>query len=624
MGKAVGLDARLRIDGAAVGIRAFTFDAPANSLGYSLNVTLSDPATEIADDASIDFDLVAIGADASESAVSYMTGGLIDGRQTTIERNGDVLQFTAINPLADKWQLCPEQSLYVYDPARTDAPEQETADDERALRDEDGQVIAAEIRQQRDLDLDYILRLAYVEGCGFADVVTNIKSYPVKRADFPLTESFHKAASRFVSIFEPQFFADDLNNRLYIIDCDGQLPAGLAATVRRVTPNKYKESNQGQPSHNIINRVILRYLVDPGDSTPKNGAIIYPPTSKVRLDPDFMEVGQFNQAGHAAVLTERYIREWYAATAPFAKTDEREFKVVITSWGYDPETQRTELLSIDTQADEYSRDWKLKKGYSKTIEARLKLPYSATKALVTAYTESNFITWKRSAWNPDDVQKVWDVTTVAGLVVCEGDPAQPSALVPIIEASRNGSITIDETQTIQQRDMACSMEFIRKTGLDQMDLHRVRIDLLRGQIESSKVTQPVASPVIQSSNPLQRPQPVRSRDRQRAELIVDKASIALYGPREPFTLDSGDVPYEQTLPIAKRIIKRKGAPPASVSFILNNFDAAIRRGSLRFVEDRETVGQLYMVLSYRIAGDKLGMNGSLIYQECQCAKVVND
>jgi hypothetical protein len=623
MGKAVGLDARLWIDGVLTGIRSFNFDAPVNSLGYSLNVTLSDPATPILDSAIIDFELVAIGADGAESPVPYMVAGIIDGKATTIERNGDVLTFTAINPLSDKWQLCPEQTIHVYDPALADPPEQETQDDERALRDEDGRVITAEIRQQRDLDLDYILRLAYVEGCGFANVVTNIKSYRVKSVDFPLTESYHKSASRFVSLFEPQFFADDANNILYIIDCDGQLPAGLAATVRRVTPNKYKESNQGQPSHNIINRVIMRYLVTAAGDPP-NTAVVYPPTSKVRLDPDFMEVGSFNQPGHAAVLTERYIREWYAATAPFAKVDEREFKVVITSWGYDPDTQHTELLSIDTQADQYSRDWKLKKGYSKTIEARLQMPYSATKALVTAYVESNFITWKRSAWNPDDVQKVWDVTTVAGLVVCEGDPAQPSALVPVIEASRSGSITIDDTQTIQQRDISCAMEFIRKTGFEQMDLHRVRIDQLKGQIESSKVTQPVASPVIQSSNPLQRPQPVRSRDRQRSELIVDKDSIAAYGPREPFTLDSGDVPPEQARPIAKRILKRKGQPPATVSFILNNFDAAIRRGSLRFVEDREAAGQLYIVLSYRITGDKLGMTGSLIYQQCQCAKVVND
>jgi hypothetical protein len=616
----VGLDARLKINSTEVAISDFTFKVPDNALGESLTATLTDPNTVLPDGATVDFELVAVAGDGGESIVKKMSSGNIAGESTTLSRSGDKLTLDAVNSLSDRWDVSPRRQIILYDPDRMDAPIQETVDDERTLRTEDGNPVLASITAQRGLDLYQVLRRAYVDGCKFSKVVTNIANFPIMRADFNVGQSYHKAAAGHTSLFEPVYFADDADV-LYIIDAEGQLPVGFNLTVRTVTPNKQRGQEAVTPSHKLINAAILTYRVETPDAPTKDHIIEWPPTVKDHVYSDPHEIGDINQPGHALTITERHVKQFYDSTGKLL--NELEYRIVITSYAYDPETHATELMLIDDLTDIYTRDWKLKIGYTKEVTARVQQPYTGQKLPINVYTETNEIRFKRSNWNADDVQKVWDVTVAEGLVLCEGDPLNPITQVPLIEASRNGQIVADATQTIQRKNISADMQYIRRTGLDQMSLHRVKIDYLKGQIEATSTAQPVASPVISFSNPFNTPKDTMV-ERQRREIIFADDLPEDEDPTEALQVDAGEVPYETAKTKVKRLLARKGAPVARISYSLMNFDAALRRGSIRRVDPRTGNGEMFIVTSYTIKGENLGRTGSRIYQSVEGVKVIND
>ncbi|HEV2862219.1 MAG TPA: hypothetical protein VGX48_14505, partial [Pyrinomonadaceae bacterium] len=202
--------ARLLADGVELPVRSVEERAPRGALGVSLDVVLAKPDRSLVSSSSdLRFE-IGVWAGGDYQWQTVMEGGRLAGllaRYANEDRRpADSVSFSTLDLLGDRWTLRPAAPVTLYDPLEVDEPGK--PDPQALVRD---YITGAAIEPLRvpvaGLTLYEVLRRAYVEGCGFSDVVTNVPDFPVPLAEFTLGGGYHAGASRFLELPEPLYFA---------------------------------------------------------------------------------------------------------------------------------------------------------------------------------------------------------------------------------------------------------------------------------------------------------------------------------------------------------------------------------------------------------------------------------
>jgi len=588
-------------NGSPLPIRDFTLQSPSNALGLKLSATFAKPDVVVTTDDAISL-RIGVVKDGNTSWIDYITDGKVAGQTALVEFRNDTLTIEAINLLADRWRLCSRQPIVCYDPNLISFEEVDPVRTQNDLVDEDSVPIEFILEAIEGLTLRQVLHRAYVVGCGFQKVVTNLPDYPIRRIDFAISAGYHAAVLPFVSFFDPVFYADD-NNVLFIIDIDGTLPSELVSKKLRL--KSYKSVSFERPLSNISNAILLTFKEDAAD-----GGDDWPDNATEKIISTWDQTGEVFQPGWTRQEVDTYYKEFHSDPAkPDRVTRRVQFRLITRNYAFDEARGIPVLISTETEDDKWIQNFRLKSGYTKTIESRLSVPYGGPRRLlVNAWTEINSIVWTPSLTSPDEFQKQSERTEIEGLILYEGqftdtlqEGSTVTSAVALIQANDNRLVTQDGFQQIKRGPIKTEFEFWRDTGTDQIDVLHTVIDHLIPQVKTSKTVQSISDRTVNIN-----------KQRTVTMLIRDEEAETAFGLMEPLALNAGEVPFDIAYKVALRQLERLGARPRSAKVELPRFDAAIRKGSLRDIDDREGDSHKYLITGWTITGRELGgANGSI-------------
>lgn len=589
----------VKINSVEVPISGFSFNAPAGSLGCVADVTIADNALSF--ERGDTFDLILHHESLGDPKTNLIKGGRVvgDSRSIGIGRNGgtlapnDTYSLKAVDLIAEKHKLSPRIPAILYDPSFTVLEDNST---DTGVNDEDGDPIVATTQAENDLDLYTVLEFAYVEKCEFSEYITNIPTYNLPRADFALNTSFHSVATAFVNYFKPVVYEDD--ERLFIIDIFGELPAGIIAGARNVNTDKYTLFSKANPDRAIVNAVLLSHKQVSAQSLNEDE---FPANVTQRIEDDPPnDIGTPGALGWQRTLLRRYIAEIHDDIDDPAKiTSEITWKTETRISGRD-ENGITRELEINTKTDKYSNSWRLMIGWERraTIYAG---DGSGGKALQEAETEIGVIEYKALNRFPGEYEKVRMMSQLTGLVLVEGE-SPDETLTPLRDANNANSIPDDDSASIELRPIQTTSQVWRDSGPDQIQVLSNKLNQLTNTPESSGTTEHVGTNRVR----------VRSGEsvNTRQVLLVDAASDTADGAREPISYDAGYLPYEIAKELALRALDHAKNPRMTVSCTLASFDAGIHRGSIRKIYDRAGNFVTAIITGYSVKGTA-GQRGML-------------
>jgi hypothetical protein len=594
-GTLINLTARMKVNGNVTPFESFAFNAPPDVLGARLDVIMArEDLEQIAADASIDFE-IGVTATGQTQFVALVKNGRLAGRTLNLSADdtaapNDRLAVSIVNVLADRWQLAPRAPFIMYDPARV--PEKDVKPDSRnAVLTEAGGAIVTALVPFGGLSMRAVLEAAYVKGCGFQKVITNIPDFPVKVANFDLTGTFHGTAQAFLGIFDPIYFADD-GNHLFIIDTERPLPAGF--TPRALPLGAVIDPAWTLPAKNFINALVLTYPADPDGDT-----ITFFET--IEQDPQ-MTTGNFGADDYSETDVSRRVRKYYDMLEPAVILSETvvEEKTEIHSMV----EGQLELTFRDTQRDNYDSRG-LKSGHLRTIEASVLTPEDGERKLKTVETEINTTAWMVDPNEPSQSLMLWSETRTSGLVLVEAEAAPDGTDIrtPILKAQENKIIDKDSTtQTTEDAPIRTVRESLvpkggatASGGAQQWEIKTVEIDHLTGTTIPRR-TQPRAGSNVTGNQSA----------RNRSILLRNSTSEALYGNRQPASLSSGEVPREIALEQARLYLNKLAHGRLEWSTDLPGVDMAARRGSIFRPNDRDGLTGTFIVTGLTVTGKPVG------------------
>ena len=579
----------LRINDSEVPVAAFSFSAPAGNLGVRADVRLSDPTLEIT--RGDDFDLtlkIFTGTQPKtrlikNGRVVATDKGIASKRLAGLTAPNDSLSIVGIDHIAERWKFAPRRPVILYNPDLVTIEESET---DSNVNDADGNRIFAELVALESLDLKQILSFAYVERCGFSEVITNIPTYSIPRADFNLNSSYHAVAASFYSYFKPLVF--EFDNRLFIIDVYGEIPVGVLSGARTVNVSKYLSYSRKQPEVSVVNAVLLTHRL----AVSQTGDIDELPENVTqRTETETRDSGEVGADGWVRNQFTRYIAELHEDEEDEEKiTGEIVWKVETLTTAKD-ENGIVRDLTVDTQTDIYSNSWRLKLGYNKSVQGYARA-ITGSALMQQLLTETNRIFWRPLPGKFGEYEKLFEETHTSGLVVIENEGEEDEVKTPLIEASRNNEVPQDGTATVENLNISKKTIVYRSTGADQIEMHVQKTDLLTGFPESVTTIEHVGTNAVR----------VRTGEafNTKQVLLVDEDSDEADGGRAPISYDAGFVPYPIAKELALRALAEARTPRDTVRAELASFDAGIRRGSVRNLLDREGNSVKVIITGYDV------------------------
>jgi hypothetical protein len=573
-----------------VALAGFSYKASQDILGAIADITLADVETEV--ERGDSFGLLIKCLVTGDPKSNLIKNGRVVGfgksigsrRVAGLTAPNDSLSFKAVDKSGDTWKLTPRTPLILFDPQYLTIDENEA---DTNINDEDGNRILATITPVNYLDLEALLAAAYVDGIGFTEIIHNLPNYRIPRVDFALSTSYHSAAAPYYAMFKPLIFEDD--DRLFILDVFGEIPEGVLTGARSVQLSKLISFDFTKPESQIVNAVLLTHKEISVQSLIEDE---FPDNVTQRQEYEERNVGVPFSAGWQRTRFTRFIAEIHDDEDDPAKiTSEVVWKTETRTSGYD-ESGTFRELSRETQEDRYSNSWRLKLGFTKTVEAYVENG-SGSKLMQNVYTEQNTLQWKPSITRPGEWEKFYSETQVEGLVLIEGDDPD-FVYTPILDASRNKDIPDDGSLDIERMPISSQIEVWRYTGADQIEVHIQKIDQLNHRLETGKTVEHVGTNAV------------RVRDgaafNTKQVLLVDEASDLADGAREPITFDAGFLPYAIGKELAFRELANVREPKPVITCQLATYDAGIRRGSVRKLFFRDGSHVRVIVTGFEVTG----------------------
>jgi hypothetical protein len=550
---------RLLVNGSPVPIKSATLNAPPDTLGTELNVELARPdAALVPLDASVDFEL-GIWTGAAFAFERLLTGARLSGRSKRIVNAGnlptDTVALSFVDIVGDRWNLAPQAQTLVYDPDKIDAPDTESpAGSTLLIRETTGETVATISTAVPDLTLYEVLRLAYVEGCGFEEVKTNLPNFPVEQVSFTLTGGYDAGVRPLLSPFSPVVFA--VGNVLWIVDPDATLPAGL--TPKALTVSRLVEITSTLPNREPVDGLLARIKSDaiPGEYV----------TERLETEPP-VEAGTFGTSSFTTTTTERRIREYRTTDNPavIRREEVASLKTTVEDWQFN-------VISRETQTDQFD-GLNRKTGHRKSVEARLPDPEAdGALSLMEASRETQNIHYGAHPLKPtvDTILRIVTVSEGQILVDSDNQYLGEDFKSPLTEAHRSGNVETSG-QTLEFGALKTKYETLAVRGQSVEMETRIVNHLSNAPDLTSTTTRPGSAEIERKSQATQTillTLPGVTRTRRLAEF------------------DGTGLPSATALDLANRELRKLSSPPLEFAGVLAFPDRSLRRGSVVAISER--------------------------------------
>lgn len=640
------LTERLLVNGSPVDISGYSIQAPKDGMGQSLTIALAMPnPASIPVDAAIVFEIGASvwnGVTYDTSYVPILADGKLNGRSYSIkwipdERGGfpgDVIEFSSLSPIADRWSIAPELPVILYDPRKIEASSLTFRDFDliRQYGSFPGgfRYLRPELEPLPDLKLHRVLERIYVEGCGFDRVIANLPNPEIDRVDISIEAGFHAAAVPLINRVGIKLLSFEYGNILYILDSSNGLPS--AFPVKELPLDCVVEVNQNINPEPLSNGVILSYKQDPGTIYAGERAEETVENFPAQENGTPGTVGYTKQDGYRR-LTEYYdivsnelrrVLEHEIVTRIFGYPDNVE--VTVTTAG-DPPVEtvtrlRTPNLSLlrllhkDTIENSYSGNTKT--GHIRTVEGYFSNPETrGIPEFGEILRETNSSTWGVDLNHPGESILKRSVTSVSGLCLRETLKDGYLVYTPITDADEGGLIKSDLSQGIETRQIETVIEELRETAQNQANVETRIIDHLQGRPRKTGVQGRPGSRSTYFPN-FALPQGKAGYIR---ELIIDEDNVELYGLRRPMSLDVENLGAIEGRLLARRKLRYTIDPPKNISITLPGIDFSIHRGSVVLPPNRSGFEGKHVVESYNITASGIGTEQARRVMRLDCLEV---
>lgn len=248
-----GYKAELYLDGVKVLMRSFQYSRRTGTIGETLNVTLARPLRSVlSNNPNVKFELLKRVGE-TWTFVRKIETAKINSKSYSLNFQGDSLSFQTVALWSDKLSASPRRNSIVYNSSKLNVDISEI----EPVHIIGGGSIPIQARPFSLLTLYNLLNIAFVEGCGFSSVQTNIPNFEINRCDFDYKATYLQAISGLIGVFEPLIFA--IGNVLWIIDRTQALPEDFTL---QVLP-KARIIGVGVSSNNqIIDGYEIQYLAN--------------------------------------------------------------------------------------------------------------------------------------------------------------------------------------------------------------------------------------------------------------------------------------------------------------------------------------------------------------------------
>lgn len=582
-GNAARYRARLLADGAEVPISSFDLSAPEGMLGVSLSITLARPNVSLITNASeIQFAL-GVWTGSTFDWVTMLSGGKLAGRELTIAvaRGGpaDSMKLSLYDTVGDRWTLAPEPPETLYDPDQVANPS--PPDSRNLIVNTRGARIEPVSTPVSNLTIRKVLRRAYVEGCGFDHVVTNIPDFPVSEVTFSREGGFHEGVRPLLLLFDPVYFVE--GNDLWIIDAGASLPAGLQP--RELPLSAYVEATDTTPARRPVSSIIVAYR----DS--RAGGDYF--TERLAQD-DPQETGTFGEPGYTRTETSRRVREYRDVNAP---------EVIVREEFVSEEVKTTDhqlnIIGRETQVDFFDVLGR-KSSHQRTVESRVPdLAADGALTLQKIEEERYTIFYRAGAAGQDEIAST--VKELAGLVLVDSDRTylgQPYE-IPLDDAHFSGYLDPDAGQSVEFKPIRTVTETYTREGATTK-LHRRPVN----HLNNASVPEKPSSETRAGSTAVSR----RSQGIVRRMLTLPGATSGRVVP----TFSADGLPGNLAIDLGWRKLASLNDPPRQLSAGLPLVVFDIRRGTPVRPHSRSGILGTYVITATHISGQSLGTHRQLI------------
>jgi hypothetical protein len=563
---------RLMVDGQSVPIRSARLKAPEDRLGTELSVDLARPsASQVGINSSVNFDL-GVWAGSQWAWLTLLSGAQLNSRGVRLANQAglpaDAVALTFVDIVGDRWNRRPDAQTILYDSQRVDAP---TVDQLQGntISTRNGSTIAPVYLPIAGMRLWDVLHRAYVAGCGFSKVITNIDNFPVEQAVFSLTGGYDGGVRPLLSPYEPIAFP--VGNDLWIVTLDNPLPAGFAA--RELPASSILSIDDSWPAREPVTALLV-HLKDTGLGEFYTEDLIAPPP---------VTSGTFGTPGYTETSTEQRVRKY--------RTFDNPLQVIRVEVVYEKTTVEDfqfNITSRETRTDAYDSLNRFT-GYTRTTELRLPdlTSEDGSLTLQRAEEESQFIIYEPHPLDPNrDVQSRIETRT-SGLILVDTDNeylGQPYK-IPYRDAHKSGTIEPGSDQEMQFGPTKTILETLRVQGGQVMRERRVQNHL--SNVPDSLTVQALPGDA--------------SIDRRRDASKTRQVLLTL-GETEPGRerrvqdFDATGLPPDIGLRLAEKRLQRLNTPPRELSVPLAFVDPSLlRRGTDLKVRGRTGYVGTYIV-----------------------------
>lgn len=565
-------NARLLIDGDEVPIIRAVLTSPEDKLGTELQVTLAQPNVSLVTLTSVITFQIGIWVGDSGGSWTWITlleGGKLAARGARYANDNnlpaDTVELTIVDVMGDRWNRAPRNNVFLYDPQKVEAPSSEALQSQ-TIYELSGAAIAPTLVPHFSMTLYDILNEAYVNGCEFDAVVTNIPDFLVEQASFTMTGGYDGGVRPLLEPFVPITFV--IENTLWIIDPDQPLPAGLTA-IDFVAAFSL-DIQDTLPGREPINAIILRL-----NNSQQFGDFV-----TERLESTTTSSGVFGTPSYVTSDVEKRIKEYRNASNPAVILSEEVTYVKTRTLDFE-----FNELSIETRNDTFD-SLNRRTGYTQTIEALVPQIADGAMVMQELQTETQQIFYTPDPVDPRAFIQDRIVTMVAGLILV--DPAtqylEQNYEIPYLDAHKSGYIVPGGDQTTRFGEIRTTTEQMRYNG-GQVQYETRVVNHVAG------VSDRLTTKTLPGSNRIDR----GSQGTLASHAILLTVPGTEATARRVRELDGTQLPYEVALQLGQRMLNNLNNPPRELSINMSFLNPSVRKGSPIHVAGRSGYLGTYIV-----------------------------
>ncbi len=577
------LTARLFQNGISIPVKAFTVSAPKDSLSKAIAVQVGAFDRAAIDPAgAFKFEI----GQKQNHADNFQWFTVADGaklqtKNFNVQFPVDTLSFVASAEDNVKLQTAPPCPRVVYDSRKI-----QLSDSEAVIYTENGLLVTTQLIDVGNLTLYKLLDFAFVSGCGFASVQTDLPNYEISRLDFPLTATYLESISGLVGLYKPLLTV--IGNTLRI---QRKTPIPADFNPPPMTPSSYSSYSENLSGRVEVDGIILEYQ--------ESGLEINVQTTRSEYKTD--ETGTYGANNYTRTTTTRQIRDYKSLTQPNIIFKSEIISEIRTTYDY-----LLNLIARETETHRLDRQGKRKSSNKITESLVPNLNNAGALSLLTTRDELTNYSYKPDPKNVRRSLQNRTVTQIRGIIAVDSDNTyfDRAFKQDFTEAHKAGNLR--DGMTSDFGPVKTITETLQTLGNGQTQISVQTIDHLRNTITNS-ISETRAGEAALNG------------DGQNPRRMV------IYRPgytktKKHASLSVGELPLFFALPLAKLELNRIINGETNASIEIAGFSENFGRGTFFDVLNRAG-GSLGINLceGYSIEGSNLGTTNQRITTRIEAA-----